>query len=123
MNTTRSVVLVASLSHSRRLLLLTVLQNNGYETLQARDGFEALHSAVGHKVDMLIAEEEMPGLSGRELIGLVRKHRVVTHCVLISDSDRRPNCTSANCKDNFQTVPFEPELLLVRVNQAFHPAL
>ncbi|MDQ1473933.1 MAG: Response regulator receiver domain [Bryobacterales bacterium] len=79
-----SVVLVVG-PGSRRLPLIAALQRNGYETLEAQDGFGALQMAIDRNVDLLITDDEMPGLTGRELIGIMRKHRAVGNCLLISD--------------------------------------
>jgi CheY-like chemotaxis protein len=97
-----SVVLIAGLGRKRGLPLIAGLQSHGYETLEAQDGFEALQTAIDRAVDVLIADDEMPGLTGRELIGIVRKHRAIRHCLLISDS----------------SMPFEPGQLLVKIRKA-----
>src|SRR5450432_279373 len=106
MNRNRSVVLVVGLDRSRELPLIAALERHGYETLAARDGFEALQTAIDRDVDVLITDDEMPGLTGRELIGIVRKHRAIGHCLLISDL----------------VAPFEPEQLLIKIRE-FLPAL
>jgi hypothetical protein len=41
--------------------------------------------AIERKVDVLLTDDEMPGLTGRELIGIMRKHRAVVHCLLNSE--------------------------------------
>jgi CheY-like chemotaxis protein len=96
-------VLITGLGRSRLRSLTAVLQRDGYEILEARDGFEALQTAVSRVVDVLIAGDEMPGLTGGELIGIVRKHRAIAHCLLISGPDQ----------------PFEPEQLLIKIRQGF----
>jgi two-component system chemotaxis response regulator CheY len=121
MNRNRSVVLIAGLGHSRRLPLIAALQHHGYETLEAEDGFEALQTAIDRDVDVLITEDEMPGLTGRELIGIVRKHRAIGHCLLISDSDRIPFGDTAftDGKASFMVAPLEPEQLLSKIREVF----
>jgi DNA-binding response OmpR family regulator len=120
MNKNRSVVLIAGLSSSRRLPLIAVLQRHGYETLEAGDGFEALQTAVVRDVDVLIAEDEMPGLTGRELIGVVRKHRAISHCLLISDTDQLSAGDTVLIRGtaSFLVGPFEYERLLGRIREA-----
>jgi two-component system, chemotaxis family, chemotaxis protein CheY len=121
MNMNRSVVLVVGLGSCRRQPLIAVLQRHGYETLEAQDGFEALQTAIGHQVDVLITDDEMPGLTGRELIGIVRKHRAISHCLLVSDSDQTPTGYTEfiEGKGSFMVARFEPEKLLVKIRDVF----
>jgi CheY-like chemotaxis protein len=119
MNRNRSVVLVVGLGRSRRLPLIAALQRHGYETLEAGDGFEALQTMTDSDVDVLITDDEMPGLTGRELIGIVRKHRAIGHCLLISDADQTPGGYTefTDVKASFMVARFEPEQLLVKICQ------
>lgn len=57
------------------LLLTTaaILRDAGYEVNTARDGFEALASLRGSVPELLISDLQMPGMSGFELLGVIRK--------------------------------------------------
>lgn len=57
------------------LLLTTaaILRDAGYEVHTARDGFEALASLRGSLPELLITDLQMPGMSGFELLGVIRK--------------------------------------------------
>lgn len=48
------------------------LGEQGYETLTATDGFEALCRLRGSPPDLLVTELNLPGLSGFELLSIVR---------------------------------------------------
>lgn len=50
-----------------------ILREAGYVVNTARDGFEALASLRGSLPDLLIADLHMPGMSGFELLAVVRK--------------------------------------------------
>jgi two-component system chemotaxis response regulator CheY len=121
MNKDKSVVLIAGLGCARRLPLIAALQSHGYETLEAEDGFEALQTAIDCDVDVLITEDEMPGLTGRELIGIVRKHRAVGHCLLVSDADQIPGIDTAfmDSQAGFLCTRLEPEQLLSKIREVF----
>jgi DNA-binding response OmpR family regulator len=123
MNRNKSVVLITGLGLSRRLPLIAALQRHGYETLEAECGFEALQMTIDRDVDILITDDEMPGLTGRELIGIVRKHGAVSHCLLISDSDQILAAGDAEFTDGkasgFLVAPFEPEQLLLKIRAVF----
>jgi CheY-like chemotaxis protein len=117
MNRNRPVVLVVGLGHSRRLPLIAALQRDCYETLEARDGFEALQMAIDREVDVLVTDDAMPGLTGRELIGLVRKHRAARHCLLVSDPCQILGGYTEfdDGKPSFLVSPFDPEQLLLKI--------
>jgi two-component system chemotaxis response regulator CheY len=103
------------------LPLIAALQRHGYDTLEAEDGFEALQTAVDGHVDVLITEDEMPGLTGRELIGVVRRHRAIGHCLLIADSNQIPagDTAFADDKAGLLASPIEPEQLLIKLREGF----
>lgn len=44
-----------------------LLQANGYNTLQARNGTDALGIARRHQPDLIIMDVQLPGLSGLEI--------------------------------------------------------
>src|SRR5450432_2833963 len=122
MNKNKSVVLITGLGGARRLPLIAALQRHGYETLEAECGFEALQMMIDNNVDVLITDDEMPGLTGRELIGIVRRHSAVGHCLLISDSVAVGAAEFTDGKaGGFMVAPFEPEQLLLKIRALFFP--
>lgn len=56
-----------------RALLGRILEKNGYLTLQAEDGAEALTIYQSSSLDLIITDIQMPKVSGIELISSVRK--------------------------------------------------
>ena len=57
-----------------RASLLHVLTHAGYTARCAENGFAAL-SEIGHEIpDILLSDLNMPGLSGFELLSVVRQH-------------------------------------------------
>ena len=52
-----------------RELLVDILRADGYELLEAADGVRALALATQHRVDLVLTDQRMPGLSGLELAG------------------------------------------------------
>jgi CheY-like chemotaxis protein len=66
-------VLIADDNATSRELVRTVLENSGYEVVEAGDGIEALRSARESKPDLIILDLHMPGLDG---FGVVREIRL-----------------------------------------------
>lgn len=64
-------ILIADDSASMRKLLGTILQGEGYSVVMAEDGREALKIAFDDPVDAIIADEQMPSLSGTELFKIL----------------------------------------------------
>lgn len=65
-------ILVADDSPSIRRLVETILKKSGYTVLIAKDGREALKLAFDNDVDAIIADHEMPHLSGSELFRILK---------------------------------------------------
>jgi len=61
-------ILVVDDEEEIRRLLERVLKRNGYKTLTASSGMEALVRVQDHKIDLVITDVRMPGISGLDLI-------------------------------------------------------
>lgn len=64
-------ILIADDSASMRKLVETILQGEGYNVLIAEDGREALKLAFDNQIDAIIADEQMPSLTGTELFKIL----------------------------------------------------
>ncbi len=61
-----------------------VLESIGYDAVECADGAAALAAFETGRVDAVVADELMPGLSGTELAILLRRHRAGLPIVLVS---------------------------------------
>ena len=68
----RSRVLVVDDSMSVRRAVATLLEDQGYDVAQARDGLEAVKSMEIARPDVLLTDLEMPNMNGLELAAHVR---------------------------------------------------
>ena len=64
-------ILIADDSASMRKLLETILKSEGHTVLVAEDGREALKLAFDNEIDAIIADEEMPRLTGSEVFKIL----------------------------------------------------
>ena len=62
----RKVLLVED-NELTMMLFTDVLEVHGYETLQTRDGLEALNIARLYKPDLIVMDIQLPGMSGLEI--------------------------------------------------------
>jgi two-component system cell cycle response regulator CpdR len=71
-----------------RELLASMLQDLGCETLTARSGTDALTQlANDHRIDLLITDVNMPGLSGPQLALRARQYRPELRVLLLSGAE------------------------------------
>jgi PAS domain S-box-containing protein len=120
-----TVLLVEDESQVRRLVF-EVLQERGYKVLAAKDGLEAipLEENYADRIDLLITDVVMPGMSGRELAKHVTSARPETKVLFISgytdDALLRHGVTGPGTA--FLQKPFALEDLLQRVRALLDPA-
>jgi DNA-binding response OmpR family regulator len=78
-------VLLAEDDDLLREILCDGLADHGYEVVAARDGAHALERfQADGPYDVLLLDEEMPGLTGRELLGRIREQGHAVPALLIS---------------------------------------
>jgi len=65
-------ILIADDSASMRKLLETILKSEGHTILIAEDGREALKLAFDNEIDAIVADQEMPLLTGSELFKILK---------------------------------------------------
>jgi two-component system, OmpR family, response regulator MprA len=86
----RKTILVVDDSDETRLMLLRMLQGEGYSSLEARNGVEALAKVDEYAPDLIIMDLNMPhldGLTATERIREYREHRFGVPIVAITAFD------------------------------------
>lgn len=66
-------ILIAEDFQTSRRVIVNTLSKQGYKTLEAGDGVEALEQFDGRTIDLLITDYNMPNMDGAELVENVRK--------------------------------------------------
>ena len=114
------VVLVVDDEKSVRDLLCRTLRDDGYRTLEAGHGGEALTLVeAGDPIDLVITDVVMPGMDGRELGRRLAQSRPALPVLYISAYDvndifRRGSPSSSA---PFLQKPFPHDILLTHVEQ------
>lgn len=75
--------LVVDDEESVREFVAAVLADQGWEVLEAKDGDEALQSALTHLPDLIVLDIMMPGKDGVEAFGELRTDPRTTHIPII----------------------------------------
>ncbi len=94
--------------------LRRTLRGEPYEVLVAQSGEEALLLLASTGADVLVSDEQMPGMSGSELVTSVRKlHPAVVRIILTGQATVEAAMRAVNGGEiyRFLTKPCDPESL------------
>jgi len=80
----RPQVLVVDDEPAIRETVATLLEEEGYRVRRARDGVEALSTLAGDRIDVILADINMPRLDGTALVRKLRRRGNRTPIVLMS---------------------------------------
>lgn len=103
----------------RQYLESVVLRPAGYEVQSVGDGMSALTLALDTRPDLLITDQQMPSLSGIELIRRIRKEAFIPSVLMTSEGSDELllEAMRAGAVD-YVTKPFEAEQMLAAVGRA-----
>ncbi len=113
-------ILIADDDGHIRALLRTVLTQEGYRVIEAKDGDEAARLMDETPVDLAVLDVMMPGRNGLDLCTQIRALYDIPVILLTAReqlSDKEAGY--AHGTDDYITKPFEPRELLFRMNALF----
>ncbi|MCL2068979.1 MAG: response regulator transcription factor, partial [Oscillospiraceae bacterium] len=92
------------------------LQNEGYKTLLAHDGKQALSMAQENEIHLIIMDVMMPRLDGLRATMEIRRQRNIPIIMLSAKSEDTDKIMGLNMgADDYVTKPFNPLELIARV--------
>ncbi|NLL31682.1 MAG: response regulator transcription factor [Clostridiales bacterium] len=110
------VILIVDDEKEIRDLIDIYLKGEGYNTLKAEDGEEALEILKGKEVDLIILDIMMPKLNGIEACLKIREEREMPIIMLSAKSQDIDKILGLNTgADDYLTKPFNPLELVARV--------
>ena len=77
-------VLIVEDNELNMKLLNDLLQANGYDTLQASDGFEAMELTRNRRPDLVLMDIQLPNISGLEVIRQLKGDDDTAHIPVIA---------------------------------------
>jgi CheY-like chemotaxis protein len=86
MHTMKAKILIVDDNVQIRLLLCAILEEAGYLVRPAADGVAALEEMRVESPDLLLSDLHMPGMSGFELLPIVRHQFPATRVVAMSSA-------------------------------------
>lgn len=100
-------------------LLVRHMRNERFDVSMARSGKEGLKKALQEKPDIMVIDQEMPGLNGLEVVEALRRSSVGSSMYILlvtgQDSDELLIEAFDAGVDDFVPKPFRPRLLSARI--------
>lgn len=114
-------ILVVDDSAAIRQSVTFVLQQEGYETIEASDGVEGLRTIQSNQVDMVISDVNMPNMDGITMVSKIREISTFKFIPIIILTTESQNSKMAEGKavgaTGWIVKPFTSEKLLAVVKK------
>lgn len=117
------VVLIVEDDPPVRALLADVLEDEGYEVVAVHDGATALQVIESLKVDLITVDLELPGISGMDMLDILRKRNVHRPPVIMVTSTKPVRRQIRQMAHAVITKPFDVDEFLQAVLEALPPQL
>ena len=116
-STNSPVILIADDDRDILSIIETILQEDGYQTLTASDGEQAVMLVQTHAVQLLILDIMMPKMNGLQAATQIRRLTNAPILMLSAKGEQSDRVIGLNMgADDYVTKPFTPMELLARVN-------
>ena len=104
---------------SVRTFIIAVLRSNGFQTLEAENGVQALElmPKLGGAVDLLVSDIQVPIMDGIALAASVRKEFPAVPLIQVSGHVEAEQAKRPDCHFEFIQKPFPPATLLRMVSK------
>ncbi len=101
---------------------LLFLKNKGYEVVTANNGRDALDMAMSSPFDLIILDENMPGLTGLETLALIKQQQPQTPVIMITKSEEEnimDQAVGSKIAD-YLIKPVNPNQILIAIKKHLH---
>ncbi len=119
----RRRILVVEDEPITRMLVKVLLERDRYEVLEATNGQQAIEMAARERPSLVLIDLNMPVMNGYEAIGSLRREFASGALPIIvltaDDGDSVQRRVLELGADDYLIKPFEPAVLMARVNAAF----
>ena len=114
-------VLVIEDNENNIYLITFMLQKNGYDFIEARDGAEGVELAVKEKPDLILMDMQLPVLDGYEAAKRIKAMEetkdipiiALTSFAMLGDKEKAMN---AGC-DGYIEKPINPETIMAEIKK------
>ncbi|OUL36607.1 two-component system response regulator [Nostoc sp. T09] len=115
----RRKVVIADDDDDSREMLVFLLEDEGWEVREARDGREALERVVNERPDLLILDNRMPELTGAEVYQHLQAKGINLAVVLATAYGHVEELASSLGISYFLNKPYDPTELLKIIESAY----
>lgn len=110
-------ILIVEDDANTRKLMEAVLKDNGFHTITAENGLQALECMDRHHVDLILLDVMMPGMDGYELTRQLRASDYNLPILMVTarqlPEDKRKGFLSGT--DDYMTKPVDEEEMVLRI--------
>lgn len=102
------------------LILSAVLEEEGFQTLTANCGEDALHMLDTHGVDLILTDMKMPVMDGIELLQAIKERGIDCPVIMMTAHGTVEKAVEAMQKGAYTYIlkPFDNEDLIIHINKA-----
>lgn len=101
---------------------LLFLRNRGYDVVTANNGRDAFDMAMAEPFDLIILDENMPGLTGLETLALIKQRQPQTPVIMITKSEEEnimDQAVGSKIAD-YLIKPVNPNQILIAIKKHLH---
>jgi len=80
-----------------RKLIINILNNKEFHCIEAENGIEALEKLVSNNIDLIIADLNMPKMSGLELVKTIRDSEIYNKIPIIMLTTEKNEIEKKKC--------------------------
>ncbi len=98
------------------------LSNKGYDVVTANNGRDALDMATAEPFDLIILDENMPGLTGLETLAMIKQLQPETPVIMITKSEEEDIMDQAVGSKiaDYLIKPVNPNQILIAIKKHLH---
>lgn len=117
-------ILISDDNRGFRETLQSMFEPEGFHTLLAEDGEQALEIARSHEVHVILLDMHMPKLTGLEVLRMVRQFKALLPCIILSADLDEAIVRQAQLAQAFSVLskPVSRSLITGTVEQALQRA-
>ena len=119
----RTRILITDDEPITRMLVKLLLERENFDVLEATNGKDAVEAAARERPDLMIVDLNMPQMDGYETIDRLRRDiALATLPIIVLTSEEGPGVERRVLElgaDDYIIKPFDPAVLLARVNAVF----
>lgn len=118
MDETPRTILVAEDDPGVRFTLQVLLEDEGFDVILASDGHHALAAARERRPDLILLDQMMPRMGGREVFRALRGETGTSDIPVLVLTGLGPVSPEEWPGAHFVGKPFDPDSLVARINGA-----